>query len=161
MNWRCGDQHNARSASVVGAMLKQSPTLAEGRSVMSFPAVREWLTFTTERTDERNLVLIVGMAERAPQPQTAVCLRPIGPGTRASGHFHAAVFPYRPLPKGKIELQEMVSSILGSDSAQMVMHLLADEREFEGLGQTDLMRGACWAAPLRLQGRATPTNSAL
>jgi hypothetical protein len=29
------------------------------------------------------------------------------------------------------------------------MHLLADEREFEGVGQTDLMRGACWAGPLR------------
>ena len=29
------------------------------------------------------------------------------------------------------------------------MHLLADEREFEGVGQTDLMRGACWVGPLR------------
>ena len=111
--------------------------------------MRDWLAFTTERTDERNLVLIAGMAERDPQPDTARCLRSMGPGTRAYGHFHAAVFPYRPLPKGRLELQETVALVLGTDSAQTVLHLLADEREFEGLGQTDLMRGACWAAPLR------------
>jgi hypothetical protein len=129
--------------------------------MLSFPTVRDWLTFTSERTDERNLVLIVGVAQRAPQPETALCLRPIGPGTQSLGHFHAAVFPYRPLPKGRLELAETVSSVVGTESARAVMHLLADERQFEGLGQTDLMRGACWAGPLRLQGRATQTNSAL
>ena len=149
------------SRSVVGAMLKRSPTLAGGQSVLTFPTVRDWMSFTTERTDERNLVLIVGVAEREPQPETAPCLRPIGPGTMAHGHFHAAVFPYRPLPKGRLELSETVASVLGTESAQAVMHLLADERQFEGLGQTDLMRGACWAGPLHLQGRATQTNSTL
>jgi len=151
----------AESASVVGAMLKRSPALAGGQALLAFPTVRDWLTFTTERTDERNLVLIVGMADRAPKPEAVPSLRPIGPGTRAFGHFHAAVFPYRPLPKGKLELAEAVHSVLGTESAQVVMHLLADEREFEGLGQTDLMRGACWVGPLRLLGQATPTNSGL
>jgi anti-anti-sigma factor len=149
------------SASVVGAMLKRSPALARGQPPLAFPTVRDWLSFTTERADERNLVLIAGVAERAPKPETAHCLRPVGPGTRAQGHFHAAVFPYRPLPKGRLDLSETVASVLGTESAQAVMHLLADERQFEGLGQTDLMRGACWAAPLHLQGRATQTNSAL
>jgi anti-anti-sigma factor len=151
----------AESAGVVGAMLKRSPALAGGQSLLAFPTVRDWLTFTAERADERNLVLIAGVAERAPQPEAAVCLRPIGPGTRAHGHFHAAVFPYRPLPKGRLELPETVSSVLGTESAQAVMHLLADERQFDGLGQTDLMRGACWAGPLHLAGRATRTNPAL
>jgi anti-anti-sigma factor len=148
----------AESASVVGAMLKRSPALADGQSVLGFPAVRDWLTFTTERTDERNLVLIVGVAQRQTQPETAVCLRPIGPGTSAHGHFHATVFPYRPLPKGKVDLSELVTSVLGTESAQVVMHLLADEREFEGLGQTDLMRGACWVAPLRFLDRTAQTQ---
>ena len=142
----------AESASVVGAMLKRSPVLANGQPLFLFPAVRDWLTFTTERTDEKNLVLITGVAAREPQGEVASCLRPIGPGTGAQGHFHAAVFPYRPLPKGKLELKEAVDSVLGTESATVVMHLLADEREFEGVGQTDLMRGACWAGPLRLQG---------
>jgi anti-anti-sigma factor len=151
----------AESASVVGAMLKRSPALASGQSLLAFPTVRDWLTFTTERTDERHLVLIAGVAERAPEPEAAVCLRPIGPGTKAQGHFHAAVFPYRPLPRGRLDLAETLASVLGTESAQAVMHLLADERQFEGLGQTDLMRGACWAGRMRLQGRTTQTNSAL
>jgi hypothetical protein len=152
----------AESASVVGAMLKRSPALAAGQSLLAFPAVRDWLTFTTERTDERNLLLIAGVAEQPPRAETAACLRPIGPGTQARGHFHAAVFPYRPLPKGRLELPEAVASLLATESAQLVMHLLADEREFEGVGQTDLMRGACWVGPLRLLAPAPPqTDSAL
>ena len=83
----------------------------------------------------------------------AAFLRPVGSGTAAVGHFHAVVFPYRPLPKGRLELAEAATQQLGMESAQTVLHLLADERPFEGLGQTDLMRGACWISPLRWTGR--------
>ena len=102
-------------------------------------------------------LLIVGFAERQPLPDSGAFLRPIGPGTNAQGHFHAAVFPYRPLPKGNISLRETITSLLGTESARTVMHLLSDEREFEGVGQTELMRGACWAGPLRILGRAPQT----
>jgi len=138
----------AESASVVGATLQRSPALAAGQPTLAFPGVRDWLSFTTERTDDRNLLLIAGVAQREPQPELAVCLRPMGPGTAAHGHFHAAVFPYRPLPKGRLDLPEAVTQIISTETAQTVMHLLADEREFEGVGQTDLMRGACWIGPL-------------
>jgi anti-anti-sigma factor len=139
----------AESVSVVGAMLKNSPAVKSGTSALAFPGIRDWLNFTTERSNERNLVLIAGLAAREPPPSFSACLRAVGPGTTAHGHFHAAVFPYRPLPKGRLELQEAVAQVLSTDSAQAVMHLMADEREFEGVGQTDLMRGACWVAPLR------------
>jgi hypothetical protein len=141
----------------VGATLRQSPALAAGQSPWNFPGVRDWLSFTTERSDERNVVLIVGFAERDPLSDSAAFLRRIGPGTKALGHFHAAVFPYRPLPKGNLDLKESVASLLGTESAKTVMHLLADERDFEGVGQTDLMRGACWVGPMRILGRA-PKN---
>ena len=147
----------AESASLVGATLRQSPILAKGQSPWDFPAVRDWLSFTSERSDERHLALIVGFAERQPLPDSGAFLRPIGPGTNAQGHFHAAVFPYRPLPKGNISLRETITSLLGTESARTVMHLLSDEREFEGVGQTELMRGACWAGPLRILGRAPQT----
>jgi len=140
----------AESASVVGATLRRSPAFANGQSPWTFPGVRDWLSFTTERTDERNVVLILGFAVREPANEAARFFRKIGPGTTAHGHFHAAVFPYRPLPKGNLNLQETVAGLLATESAQTVMHLLADEREFEGVGQTDLMRGACWVGPLRL-----------
>jgi anti-anti-sigma factor len=147
----------AESASVVGATLRQSPALADGKSPWNFPGVRDWLSFTTERTDERGVALIVGFAMREPAGEAAPFFRKIGPGTTAQGHFHAAVFPYRPLPKGSLNLKESVAGLLATESAQTVMHLLADEREFEGVGQTDLMRGACWAGPLKLLSRATQT----
>jgi len=138
----------AESASVVGATLRQSPMLAASQTPWSFPGVRDWLSFTTERGDERNVLFIVGFAEREPGSESAAFLRRVGPGTSAQGHFHAAVFPYRPLPKGNLGLKESVTNLLGTESAQTVVHLLADEREFEGVGQTDLMRGACWVGPL-------------
>jgi anti-anti-sigma factor len=149
----------AESSSLVGATLRQSPTRAKGQSPWIFPGVRDWLSFTTERNDERNLALIVGFAVREPQPDSAAFVRPIGPGTPARGHFHAAAFPYRPVPKGNLNLHETVASLLGTESSQTVMHLLADEREFEGVGQTDLMRGACWVGPLRTLARATSSTT--
>lgn len=147
----------AESACVVGATLRQSPALAAGQSPWTFPGVRDWLSFTTERTDERDVALILGFAVREPAGEAAQFFRRIGPGTTAQGHFHAAVFPYRPLPKGNLNLKESVAGLLATESAQTVLHLLADEREFEGVGQTDLMRGACWVGPLRLPGRPSQT----
>src|SRR6185369_4407429 len=115
----------AESASVVGATLRQSPVAAAGKSPWTFPGVRDWLSFTTERTDERNVALILGFAVREPADEAARFFRRIGPGTTAHGHFHAAVFPYRPLPKGNLDVRETVASLLATESAQTVMHLLA------------------------------------
>jgi len=140
----------AETTSLVGATLRQSPIRANGRSPWNFPAVRDWLSFTSEPTNERNVALIVGFADRKPRRESAAFLHRIGHGTNAQGHFHAVVFPYRPLPKGNLDLQETITSLLATQSAQTVMHLLADDREFEGVGQTEFMRGACWVGPLRI-----------
>jgi hypothetical protein len=56
-----------------------------------------------------------------------------------------------------LELQETVTQVIGTETAQTVMHLLADEREFEGVGQTDLMRGACWMGQLHEPDRTQQT----
>jgi anti-anti-sigma factor len=147
----------AETANLVGATLRQSPTLANGKSPLDFPNVRDWLSFTTERSDERSLALIVGFVEREPAKSSTPFLRPIGPGANACGHFHAAAFPYRPLPKGNINLRQTITGLLTTESARSVLHLLADEREFEGVGQTELMRGACWVGPLRTLNPAPQT----
>jgi len=147
----------AESAGIVGATLRRSPILEASQSPWGFPGVRDWLSFTTERTDERNVVFIVGFTERKPSSDSAPFLRRFGPVTSALGHFHAAVFPYRPLPRGNLNLNETVTNLLATESAQTVIHLLADEREYEGVGQTDLMRGACWVGPLKLPYVYQPT----
>jgi len=139
----------AESAGVVGAALRRSPVLAGGPP-LAFPAIRDWLSFTTERSNERNLVLIVGITQRNPQSALASFLRPIALGTTLQGHFHAAIFPYRPLQKGNLDLAQSVAGLLATESVQSVMHLLMDDREFEGVGQTELMRGACWVGPITI-----------
>ncbi len=147
----------AETAGLVGGTLLRSPDQSAGQSPLAFPEVRDWMNFTTERANERQVALIVGFAEKSPSPDSLPFLRRIGPGTPAQGHFHAAVFPYRPLPKGRLDLAETVPPLLNTGTAITVLHLLADEREFEGVGETDFMRGACWFSPLRKFGHA-PQN---
>jgi anti-anti-sigma factor len=139
----------AEAAGVVGGTLLRSPDRSSGQNPLEFPEVRDWMSFTTERANERQVVLVVGFADQSASSEILPFLRRIGPGTPASGHFHAAVFPYRPLPKGRVDLAETVGSLLNTTAAETVMHLLADERDFEGVGETDFMRGACWFGPLR------------
>lgn len=144
----------AEAAGLVGGTLLRSPDRSEGQPPLAFPEVRDWMSFTTERAHERQVVLIVGFAEKSPPPDSLPFLRRLGPGSAVHGHFHAAVFPYRPLPKGRVNLAETVGALLNTAAAGTVMHLLADEREFEGVGETDFMRGACWFSPLRPSANA-------
>ena len=138
----------AESAGLVGAALRRSPGRADAQSPLAFPGIRDWLSFTTERTSERNLTLIVGVAVREPQAHVAPFLRRMSPGAQVHGHFHAALFPYRPVQRGELRLEKAISGLLTAESARTLLHLLPDDREFEGLGQSELMRGACWIGPI-------------
>ncbi len=138
----------AESAGLVGAALRRSPGRADAKSPLAFPAIRDWLSFTTERTNERNLTLMVGMAVREPPALVAPFVRLLAPDARVHGHFHAALFPYRPVQRGELLLEKVVSGLMAAGSAQTLLHLLADDREFEGVGQSEFMRGACWIGPM-------------
>jgi anti-anti-sigma factor len=138
----------AESAGLVGAALRRSPGRADAKAPLAFPGVRDWLSFTTERTNERSLTLVVGIAVREPLPQVAPFVRGLGPSTGTQGHFHAALFPYRPVQRGELVLDQAIGGLMGTESAQTLMHLLFDAREFEGLGQSEFMRGACWVGPI-------------
>jgi anti-anti-sigma factor len=136
------------TAGLVGASLRRSPGRADAASPLAFPGVRDWLSFTTERTNERNLALIVGIAVREPLPQVAPFVRQLAPGGGTQGHFHAALFPYRPVQRGELQLDKAIGGLLTADSVQTLLHLLADDRPFEGVGQSEFMRGACWIGPI-------------
>ena len=136
------------TAGLVGAALRRSPGRADATSPLAFPGVRDWLSFTTERTNERNLALIVGIAVREPPAQVAPFVRRLAPGARVQGHFHAALFPYRPVQRGELLLDKAIGGLLSTDSVQTLLHLLSDDRQFEGMGQSEFMRGACWIGPI-------------
>ena len=136
------------TAGLVGAALRRSPGRADATSPLAFPGVRDWLSFTTERTNERNLALIVGIAVREPTTPVAPFVRALAAGARVQGHFHAALFPYRPVQRGDLRLENAIDGLLAAQSVQTLLHLLSDDRQFEGVGQSEVMRGACWMGPI-------------
>ncbi|MCE2809810.1 MAG: STAS domain-containing protein [Planctomycetaceae bacterium] len=132
------------AATVVGASLIQSPTRADGKSPWMFPAIRNWISFTSEQNEDRMLALIVGIACKDSDEELRPFVRPLKEGGSVQGHFHAAVFPYRPLAKGLLPLHQTIHDLFKHDTPKSVLHLLSDDRPIEGVGQTELMRGACW-----------------
>jgi stage II sporulation protein AA (anti-sigma F factor antagonist) len=131
------------AAALVGAALRQSPAHSGGPDLFAFPAVRSRLTFTTERAFARSLTLAVGIVSRRQQPQ----LRPLGKSRDLFGHFHAAAFSFGPLKRGRIDLKDTVANLFETESLLGVLHLLNDTRDVVGIGQSEFIRGACWAAP--------------
>jgi hypothetical protein len=75
-------------------------------------------------------------------------LRPIKADSPVSAHVHAAVFPYRPVQRGELPFGKVVADTLAASTPNALLHLMADSRPFEGVGETDLARGACWMGPL-------------
>jgi anti-anti-sigma factor len=139
----------AESAGLMGAALLRSPVgNAEAEAPFAYPAIREWLSFTAERAYRNTTVLVVGVATRGEAGALASLVRPVGRGPLLEGHFHAAVFSHRTLPIGEIDLKGTVATLFEAQHFQGVLHLLADYREPAGLGESEFIRGACWAAPL-------------
>jgi len=139
----------AETEGLVGAALKRSPALAEpGTDLFAHPQVREWMTFTTEPAHKDSNVLVAGVVTAAPEPELAAALRPLGEGEQPAAHFHAAAFTYRPLRKGRRDLSGAVRGLFEDEKLRGVLHLVNDARPFDGAGQSEFLRGACWAAPI-------------
>ncbi|HUQ68211.1 MAG TPA: hypothetical protein VM165_01735 [Planctomycetaceae bacterium] len=143
----------AETVGLVGAALRKSPTTAaQSASRFDHPEIRDWLSFTPERVHPHSLAVIVGVAVRMPQPpgfQSLVpFLRPMRKTGDIDGHFHAAVFPFQPFKKRKLELDDTVLSLFDSGQLQALLHLLHDERAITGAGESEFLRGACWIGPL-------------
>jgi anti-anti-sigma factor len=148
----------AESAGLVGAALRKSPAIAVPAGsdsvvdLFAHPEVRDWLSFTPERVHPRSLALVVGIAARAPAKSGAdhfsAFLRPLDAEGGLAGHFHAAVFSYRPLKKRRLDLVETVGALFEAEQLSGVLHLLGDFRELNGAGESAFVSGACWTAPV-------------
>lgn len=138
----------AESSGVLGASLKRSPT-RQHQALFHHPEVREWLSFSPVRNHTRSALLVVGVAAQSPcPPELEPWLRPLKRDSTIKGHFHAAVFGYRPLRKGYVELEPAVERLFDSGGLQSVLHLIADDRADSGAGETEFTRGACWIGPI-------------
>jgi hypothetical protein len=136
----------AESAGLMGATLRRSPDGGEPLHY-DMPAVRDWLSFTPERVHGMGVALAVGVVARAASALDPF-LRPLQARSPLNAHFHAATFPYRPLRKGRIDLRESVQALFDAETVQSVLHLLNDDREIVGGGESAFVRGACWVGAL-------------
>src|SRR5207244_11685779 len=107
-----------------------------------------WSAVTADRAYSRRLNPVGGVATRADRPATAPLVPPLGKGPWPAGHFHAAAFSYRPLQKGALDVKTTVTTLFEAETLQGVLHLLSDDREITGAGQSEFVRGACWIAPI-------------
>jgi anti-anti-sigma factor len=141
----------AESAGLMGAALRRSPVAtASEPNAFEFPRIRDWLSFTAERAYTKSVVLAAGVAVRGSRGALAPVIRPFpnASGTPIAGHFHAAAFSYRPVQRGQIDLKTSIKSLFEGQALEGILHLLSDDRALSGSGQSELVRGACWVAPI-------------
>jgi anti-anti-sigma factor len=138
----------AESAGLIGTTLRRSPALRGSETaVFAFPQVRDWLSFVAEPVQTRALTLAVGVAARSAPQRLAPLLRPLGQSELA-GHFHAAAFSYRPIKKRELDLPAATANLFEAEAPQTLLHLLNDNREINGAGQSEFTAGTCWMAPI-------------
>lgn len=136
----------AETSQLVGAALRQPP--AGDSPLFDFPAVRDRLLFTAEPAWTSSVALVVGVVARSAPPALAPLLRPLLPDGSLAGHLHAAAFPYRPLRKGRLDLDATLAHLFEDETVRALLHLLNDWREPVGAGQSAFTRGILWSSPL-------------
>ncbi len=144
----------AEATELVTTALRRSPAAADAPAALDAAAMREWLAFSPERTLARRSVVIAGVVARQPPAALAGFLRPLNPANDLVGHFHAMVFPYRPVPQRAVALRAIVEKLVESQLLRSVGHLVFDDRGRESAGENALLRGLCWTA------RVTSTSAA-
>lgn len=138
------------TAGLVGTSLRQSPTASgSGEERFSFPEIRDWLSFSSERSHRDSISLLSGVIAKQGTSLDSF-LRPLDSQGDLLGHLHAGAFYYRPLRKGRIDLAESVHALFEGDNLQSVLHLLNDPRGINGAGESEFYRGALWLAPIAL-----------
>lgn len=147
------DQSGSRAAGfvicgeiegLVGSALIRSPGVIREEQEINFPEIRNWLTFCGERSFARQQALMAGVVTAGESALT----RPCSAAPDLAVHIHAVVFPYQPLPNGKIDSDTITQKLFNGPPPLAVMHLIEDDRPVIGLGESALVRGACWFGPL-------------
>jgi anti-anti-sigma factor len=136
---------------LVGASLIRSPGLIEHGEKVQFPEIRNWLSFCGERSYFNQQALLFGLAVRSSDNASLKLLPPTPQYKHLHTHIHSAVFPYQTLQNGKIELHDSVKKFFNGPPPLGLLHLVNDSRPLAGFGQSSLIRGACWCAPINNQ----------
>ena len=136
----------AESNGLMGTSLNASPV--DGKKIFSFPEIKETINFTTEPAHFKMLTVTVGYITTREKGEADKFVRPLLPGKSLSGHIHSAVFPYIPLKKSDIDLNETLDYIFNNSELTDILHLTNDTREVTGQGESHFTKGFCWVVPV-------------
>lgn len=139
------------ASGLIGVCMTKSPLApAAAGDYFAHPAVRGNLALTPEPEHSGEMALVVGMAVRGdPGGRGRRFMRLADSGAGVWAHLHAAVFPFRALPSGRLAPAAVARDLVESERPRAVLHLLNDERPVTGLGQSAFRNGVIWTAPLR------------
>lgn len=135
-------------AGLVGARLRRSPADATRPVTFSMPEARDAFSVTPERVHEGTVAVVTGIVSRQPDARLAPLLRPVGISSDLLGHFHAAVFEFRPVPLRTVALRPLMTKYFSQQPLRSVTHLLHDDRGAAGAGESAFLRGICWVSPI-------------
>lgn len=139
----------AETEGLVGASLRFSPA---GQTTLdfpfSFPHIRKWLSFTSERAFQQDIALITGIIDQNPADELQPFVRSLNDRLSLFGHLHASVFPYQPIKIGLLDIFQTVNFLYETDNLSSVLHLINDDREFSGAGESEFVRGVCWISSI-------------
>lgn len=139
----------AESDGLVGAALRRSPFENKTKDdIYRHPQVRQWFTFTSEPIMAQHMAFVIGVVGRRTEGPLRAYLRPLRRRTNLFAHLHACAFPFQPIKQGKVDLTHQVESIFQKGNILAMLHLLNDDRELTGVGESEFRRGICWAAPI-------------
>ena len=135
----------AEIRGLVCASLKQSPLIKPYKELFyKFPDIRDHFHITTEPEFNGMLTLITGVVTKQRDSKFSKFTRSLGSNTGLWGHFHAAVFSYSPLKRGEKDIHKLVATLFDQSRLKDVVHLLNDDRELNGIGESEFKHGICW-----------------
>lgn len=136
----------AESGGLIGTSLNASPV--DGKKLFTFPEIKETMNFTTEPAHNKMLTLSAGYLSSKENSEEKRFIRPLLPGKKLWGHIHSSIFPFLPLKKTDIDLNETIEYIFNNTEITDILHLTNDTREITGQGESRFVKGFCWVVPV-------------
>jgi len=134
----------AETAGLVGVSVSNPPLKNKSKNIFSFPEVKENVHFTVEAEHARQLAVISGIFTTGNNKSLLSFCRPIRQDSEISGHAHAAVFSFHQLKKTEQNLAETIRNCFENEHLIDILHLLNDDREIIGIGESRFLNGMCW-----------------
>jgi len=135
----------AEISGIVGASINRSPMdNSKGSSPFQFPDIRNKINYTTEPEFNKMLSITIGIASNKIDKNLKAFTRQLSTGKEIYGHFHSAIFYYHPIKKENIDLSKTIRSLFEVDKIQNIIHLINDNREIIGVGESEFINGTCW-----------------